>query len=43
MLDALSYVLRPEKEVEGMKIFAADQLAELMREVETIIEGWKAS
>lgn len=36
-------VLRPAKEVEGMNILAADQLAELMREAETIIEGWKAS
>ena len=36
-------VLRPAKEVEGMNILAADQLAGLMREAETIIEGWKAS
>ena len=36
-------VLRPAKEVEGMSILAADQLTELMREAETIIEGWKAS
>ena len=36
-------VLRPAKEVEGMNILAADQLAELIREAETIIEGWKAS
>ena len=36
-------VLRPAKEVEGMNILPADQLAELMRKAETIIEGWKAS
>ena len=36
-------VLRPAKEVEGLNILVADQLAELMRETETIIEGWKAS
>ena len=36
-------VLRPAKEVEGMNIFTAEDLAGLMREAETIIEGWKAS
>lgn len=36
-------VVRPAKGVEGMNILAVDQLAELMREAETIIKGWKAS
>ena len=37
-----SDILRPAKEVEGMNIFTANELEGLMREAETIIEGWKA-
>ena len=33
-------VLRPATELEEMNIFTADNLAELMREAETIMEGW---
>ena len=36
-------VLRPATEIKGMNIFTADQIAELMHEAETIMEGWKAS
>lgn len=33
-------VLRPATEIEEMNIFTADKLAELMKEAETIMEGW---
>ena len=36
-------VLRPATEIKEMNIFTADQIAELMHEAETIMEGWKAS
>jgi len=34
-------VLRPAKELEEMNIITADRLAALMREAESIMEGWK--
>ena len=34
-------VLRPAKELEEMNIITADRLAALMKEAETIMEGWK--
>ena len=34
-------VLRPAKELEDMNIITADRLAALMKEAETIMEGWK--
>ena len=34
-------VLRPATELEEMNIFTADKLAALMKEAETIMEGWK--
>lgn len=34
-------VLRPAKELEDMNTITADRLAALMREAETIMEGWK--
>lgn len=34
-------VLRPAKELEEMNIFTAEKLDELMKEAETIMEGWK--
>ena len=34
-------VLRPAKELEEMNIFTAEKLNELMKEAETIMEGWK--
>ena len=33
-------VLRPAKELAEMNIFTADQLDQLMKEAETIMEGW---
>ena len=33
-------VLRPAKELEDMNIITADRLAVLMKEAETIMEGW---
>ena len=33
-------VLRPAMELEEMNIFTAEKLAELMKEAETIMEGW---
>jgi hypothetical protein len=34
-------VLRPAKELEEMNVITADRLAALMKEAETIMEGWK--
>ena len=34
-------VLRPATEVEGMNLLTVDELAALMKEAETIMEGWK--
>lgn len=34
-------VLRPATELEEMNTFTADKLAGLMKEAETIMEGWK--
>lgn len=34
-------VLRPATEIEEMNTFTADKLAVLMKEAETIMEGWK--
>ena len=34
-------VLRPAKELEEMNIITADRLAALMKEAESIMEGWK--
>lgn len=36
-------VLRPAREIPEMNIFTADKIAALMKEAETIMEGWKAS
>ena len=36
-------VLRPAKELEDMNIITADRLAVLMKEAETIMEGWTKS
>lgn len=36
-------MLRPAKEIPEMNIFTADKIAALMKEAETIMEGWKAS
>ena len=33
-------VLRPAKELEDMNTITADRLAALMKEAETIMEGW---
>ena len=36
-------VLRPAREMDEINILSADQLSGLMREAESIMEGWKAS
>lgn len=48
VLESLHYagdwdVLRPAKEIAEMNIFTVDKMAALMREAETIMEGWKVS